>query len=107
MEEKIYNRQIAKLDLAERIVDQQQIDPHLNSADLNELYEDNSNVAPGDFTQQNHQNQFFVGQLNMNIVEQYKDSDRLLNNNLDDILTIQQKARAYKDYRAAIDILTN
>lgn len=103
MEEKIYNRQLAKLDLAERIVDQQQIDRHLNENDLYELYEDNSNVPPGDFTQQNHQNQFFVGQLNMNTVQQYRDSDRLLNNNLDDILPNEQKERAYEDYHRAIE----
>lgn len=100
MEEKIYNRQVAKLDLADRIVDQQHIDQHLNRNDLKEFYADNSNVLPGVFTDQN---QFFIGQLNMNIVQKYKNSDRLLNNNLDDILSDEQKERARRDYE---DLLT-
>lgn len=103
MEEKIYNRQVAKLDLADRAVDQQQIDQHFNKNDLDDLYEDTSNVPPGNFTEQIHQNAFFAGQLNMNLCYKYENSDRLLNNDLDELLSDEEKLQAYTDYRQDLE----
>lgn len=98
MEEKIYNRQVEKLDLAERIVDRQQINRHFSKDDLAELYDDNSDVLPGEFREQIEQNPFFVNQLQMNIIQKCESGDRLLNNDLDDILSDRQKEQAYEDY---------
>lgn len=103
MEEKIYNRQVSKLDLADRIVDHQRIVQNFNENELKNLYVDNSDTQPGDFREEIEQNVWFARQLNMNIVHRFKHSDRLLNNDLDFVLSEEEKQHAYADYRRDIE----
>lgn len=45
MEQKLYERQISKLSLAFRVVDEHQIDRHFNAKDQEELYEFEPNTT--------------------------------------------------------------
>lgn len=96
-EEKIYNRQIEKIDLAERVVDLLDVQPHLRESDLKELYEDFVDNPPRDFSEELRQNPFFAGQLQLNIVTKCNDRDRLFLL-LNDFMTEERKAEAYADY---------
>ncbi|XP_058788973.1 transcriptional regulator ATRX homolog isoform X2 [Phymastichus coffea] len=99
MEEKIYNRQVTKLSLACRVVDEQQIERHYSNTDLAELYqfdtcEDQSETLslPKD-------------RLLAEIFSKYKDlivkcheHDSLLENKEDEELDEEERKQAWAEY---------
>lgn len=51
MEQKIYERQVAKQSLSSRVLDHQQIQRHFTHSELNELYRFQPDLQPSKHTQ--------------------------------------------------------
>ncbi|XP_050540610.1 transcriptional regulator ATRX homolog isoform X2 [Daktulosphaira vitifoliae] len=99
MEEKMYNRQISKLSMAFRVVDEHQIDRHFNAKDQDELYEfDPCTSKP--------KTQIFPkDRLMQNLIYGYKDiiinvleHDSLLQNNEAEELDQNDQEAAWAEY---------
>ncbi|XP_068081267.1 transcriptional regulator ATRX homolog isoform X2 [Anabrus simplex] len=100
MEEKIYDRQVAKLSLSCRVVDEQQIERHYNMADLAELYRFNPEqktkrptpILPKDV---------LLAELlkeNDSFIETYHEHDSLLENKEEEELNEEERKAAWEDY---------
>ncbi|XP_067663405.1 transcriptional regulator ATRX-like isoform X2 [Haliotis asinina] len=103
MEEKIYERQVTKQSLSQRVVDEHQIDRHFTSADLNELY----NFKPERLDDPNCPKtthalpkDILLAELlkhNKQIVR-FHEHDSLLENREDQTLTEEEKKAAWEEY---------
>lgn len=103
MEEAIYNRQVAKISMSRRVVDEEQIDRHFARNDLEQLYsikniEPASNVCsahvePGDDA--------LKQQLTKckNIIYKYQLHDALLENNEEEELSPEEIQLAWDEYQ--------
>ncbi|KAI9553415.1 hypothetical protein GHT06_021318 [Daphnia sinensis] len=100
MEEKIYDRQVTKLSLSCRVVDEQQIERHFNSADLKYLYlfEPDSHLRrPTPILPKDRLLAELIIQRKEWIVT-YHEHDSLLENKSDEELTEAERKAAWDDF---------
>ncbi|XP_015180488.1 PREDICTED: transcriptional regulator ATRX-like isoform X2 [Polistes dominula] len=100
MEEKIYNRQVTKLSLSCRVVDEQQIERHYSHNALNELYkfEPHTNT---DKPTLNLPKDRLLAEIFSNykeLVENYHEHDSLLENKADEELDEEERKQAWLEY---------
>ncbi|XP_054754849.2 transcriptional regulator ATRX-like isoform X1 [Lytechinus pictus] len=107
MEEKIYDRQVIKQSLSQRVVDEHQIERHFTSADLSELY----NFTPDRLDDPNRPERptpvlpkdYFLAELlktQSKWIVKYHEHDSLLENQMEEELTEEERKEAWNDYDA-------
>lgn len=96
MEEKIYNRQVTKLSLSCRVVDEQQIERHYSNHNLNELYTFEA-YNDAERPTLNLPKDRLLAEIFLkykDVVENYHEHDSLLENKVNNIF-FYQKDKAY------------
>ncbi|KAE8745380.1 hypothetical protein FOCC_FOCC007928, partial [Frankliniella occidentalis] len=100
MEEKIYERQVTKLSLAGRVVDEHQIERYYKMADLQELYQ----FTPADRTSYESpklpKDRLFAEILKKHaeLIVKYHEHDSLLENKEEEELNEEERKEAWEDY---------
>nr|CAD7456962.1 unnamed protein product [Timema tahoe] len=100
MEEKIYDRQVTKLSLSCRVVDEQQIERHYNMADLQELYTfdpEQTTKRPIPILPKDR----LLAELlkeHEKVIENYHEHDSLLENKQEEELNEEERKAAWEDY---------
>ncbi|XP_053988590.1 transcriptional regulator ATRX homolog isoform X1 [Hylaeus volcanicus] len=100
MEEKIYNRQVTKLSLSCRVVDEQQIERHYSNNDLSELYKFEPNTS-GEKPTLNLPKDRVLAEIFLkykNFVENYHEHDSLLENKTEEELDEEERKQAWLEY---------
>lgn len=102
MEEKIYDRQVTKQSLSCRVVDEQQIERHFNSADLAELYMFNPDSKSKRPTPMVPKDRLLAEMLikNKDWIVNYHEHDSLLQNISEEDLTEEERQAAWVEYEA-------
>ncbi|XP_011502086.1 PREDICTED: transcriptional regulator ATRX homolog [Ceratosolen solmsi marchali] len=99
MEEKIYNRQVTKLSLACRVVDEQQIERHYSNNDLAELYQFES--YEGKSATLSLPKDRLLAEIFLNYKEavyNYHEHDSLLENKQEEELDEEERKQAWLEY---------
>ncbi|XP_033127122.1 transcriptional regulator ATRX-like [Anneissia japonica] len=107
MEEKIYERQVTKQSLSQRVVDEHQIERHFSARDLSELY----NFTPDRLDDPNCPERptpalpkdFILAELlkhQKDWIVKYHEHDSLLENKIAEELTEDERKEAWADYEA-------
>lgn len=100
MEEKIYERQVTKLAISKRVIDEHQIDRHYKENDLNELYK--IDLEPGEERPQPAlpKDRMFAELLRTfdEIIYKYHEHDSLLENKAEENLSKEEIQAAWKEY---------
>ncbi|GFX56541.1 transcriptional regulator ATRX [Trichonephila clavipes] len=100
MEEKIYDRQVTKLSLSIRVVDEQQIDRHFNAAELAELYNFEPESQPNRPTPIVPKDTLLAEMLikHTDWIVTYHEHDSLLQNETEEDLTEEERKAAWAEY---------
>ncbi|KMQ96060.1 transcriptional regulator atrx-like protein [Lasius niger] len=100
MEEKIYNRQVTKLSLSCRVVDEQQIERHYSNHNLNELYsfEAYSNAERPTLNLPKDRLLAEIFLKYKDAVENYHEHDSLLENKAEEELDEEERKQAWLEY---------
>lgn len=103
MEEAIYKRQVAKISMSKRVVDEQQIDAHFKRNDLDELYS-TKNIEPK-YNRSNStipDDHILARQLEKfkSIIFYYHCHDSLLQNNEEENLSQEERQLAWNEYKS-------
>lgn len=103
MEEKIYERQVTKLAIAKRVIDEHQIDRHYKENDLMELYK--NNIEPEEERQTPafpKKDPLFAEQLQKfdHIIYKYHEHDSLLENKHEETLSKEEIKAAWTEYES-------
>ncbi|XP_025267000.1 transcriptional regulator ATRX isoform X2 [Camponotus floridanus] len=100
MEEKIYNRQVTKLSLSCRVVDEQQIERHYSNHNLNELYTfeayNNAERPTLNLPKDRLLAEIFLKYKD--VVENYHEHDSLLENKAEEELDEEERKQAWLEY---------
>ena len=100
MEEKIYDRQVTKISLSYRVVDEQQIDRHFSAADLAELYSFDRNSTKQRPTPMVPKDRLLADLLmkHKEWIVTYHEHDSLLQNETETDLTEEERQAAWAEY---------
>ncbi|XP_029169875.1 transcriptional regulator ATRX isoform X2 [Nylanderia fulva] len=100
MEEKIYNRQVTKLSLSCRVVDEQQIERHYSNHNLNELYSFEA-YTDKERPTLNLPKDRLLAEIFLKfkeVVENYHEHDSLLENKAEEELDEEERKQAWLEY---------
>lgn len=103
MEDAIYKRQINKLSMSKRVVDELQVDRHFERNDLDELYSIRNIEPPpiSDASSKAVPNDRILSNLLIkfkNIIYQYQRHDSLLQNKEDEDLSLEERQLAWYEF---------
>lgn len=100
MEEKIYERQVTKLAISKRVIDEQQIDRHYKAKDLNELYMTNLDADEERPPLAPPKDLLFAEQLRKfnKLIYKYHEQDSLLENKEEETLSKAEIDAAWEEY---------
>uniref|UniRef100_A0A1B6I3A5 Transcriptional regulator ATRX n=1 Tax=Homalodisca liturata TaxID=320908 RepID=A0A1B6I3A5_9HEMI len=104
MEEKVYDRQVAKQSLSSRVVDEQQVHRHFSMNDLNELYRFTPPTQEGDENRPTPalpKDRLMAELLTQykELIEKYHEHDSLLENIVEEELNEEERKLAWEDFQ--------
>lgn len=111
MEEKIYQRQVNKQSLAQRVVDEHQLDRHFTSEELRDLYK----FEPGIYDPEKYEVPIMPEDEILRVllseqkhwISSYHEHESLLENKLNEGLSAEDRQAAWNEYEAEKNRLTN